>query len=119
MIYVLSIVIIVAVCLFIWAAYDSRKRSKKWWTEHDHTKATKKKRYRITPDSGIRTFVINPHKWVIIEWNKSENILNVWEPKHTYKTPEEYKLGKGSLNWRIREVAKVDIKEYFKRTRIR
>jgi hypothetical protein len=103
-------------CL-IWAFIDKNKRNKKYWEEHDLKKATPMTHHGTTQSFGTATFVISPHKWVIIDWDKHKNYLNIWEPKHTYKTATKYKLAKGTLNWKITEVPKVytTIEQHFKR----
>ena len=72
----------------------------------------------LTPPFGMKTIRVSEHKWVIIEWDKHKNFLNIWEPKHTYDTPTEHKLGHGTLHWKIiKELPKnyTTVERHFKR----
>ena len=103
----------------IWLVSDKIKRDKEFWEDNDLKNARSMTNYLgITSPFGIQPFVVSEHKWVIIQWDKSKNMLNVWEPQHTYKTPEKFKLGHGKRNWKIdREVPKVytTVEQHFKR----
>lgn len=101
----------------IWLFIDKQKRNKLFWEEHDLKNAQRMTHHGSTAPFGVTSIILSPHKWVIIEWDKYENELIVWEPKHTYKTPDKYKLTKGSLNWSISETPRqrTTVEEYFKR----
>jgi hypothetical protein len=112
--------IIFCFCMLILMIIDKVSRNKKFWKENDlkNAKPMVHTSGGLTPPFGTEVIYINPHKWVIIDWDRHENYLNIWEPRHTYKTPEEYKLGHGKLNWRVtHEVPKTftTVEQHFKR----
>lgn len=116
----LGIIYIIIIVMILILIKGNKKKAKEYWLEHDHTKAEVIYIKKSTPLKGMKTIVVNPHKWVIIDWNVKENKLEIWEPKHTYKTPNEYKLGNTTMNWKLLvHKKKINIEDYFSRTRIR
>ena len=106
--------------MFALLFYQKQQRDKAYWKENglENAKPMVHKSGGLTPPFGMKAIVVSQHKWVIIEWNKHDNTLNIWEPTHTYKTPEEYKLGHGKINWKIyKEVPKnyTTVEQHFKR----
>jgi len=110
---------VVLIVLTLWLR-SMNKHNKRIQDEHDWTKAEVKHARHSTPDKGQKLFVVGPHKWLFVSWDKKENVLFFCEPKHSYKTPNEYKLYRDQKNWKIidKPLQRVSVNEYFKKTRI-
>ena len=106
--------------LITWIIIAKSRENKQWREDHDPEKAKPMIHATggVTPPFGMKTIRVSEHKWVVIEWDKHKNFLNIWEPAHTWETPAEHKLGHGKLNWKIvREIPKVytTVERHFKR----
>jgi len=112
--------IFICMGMLLWIIISKSRENKKHRDHHDPEKARKMVHTTggLTPPFGFKTIRLNENKWVIIEWDKHKNFLNIWEPAHTWETPYKDKLAHGTLNWKIiREEPRVytTVERHFKR----
>ncbi len=105
--------------IFIWILFGGQYGEK----EKKYNPKYAKKVVRlngITPYKGSIRCVVNPQKWVIVNWNKKENYLDIVIPPQGWLKFEE-KINIRTLNWKItKEIQpeKVTVEKYFSNTKI-
>lgn len=110
-------IIAIAFIIFLWILLHKNSDVKLYNPEY----ATKVERLDgITPYKGSIGCVVNPQKWVIVNWNKKENLLEIITAPQGWLKQKD-KVVMGTLNWKIvreKEPEKVTVEKYFGNRRV-
>jgi len=114
------IVIAIAFIIFLYILLSwesSKERQKKYNPKY----AERMERFDgITPNKGRIGCVVSPQKWVIVDWNKEKNFLQIVTAPQGWLKQED-KVVEGSLNWKIvkeKVPEKVTVEKYFGNRRV-
>lgn len=119
-IWLIGVVVIIVTYILYWITFSGKsalKNEKKYNPKY----AEKMNRFDgITPFKGSIGVVVNPQKWVMVNWDKSKNFLQIVTTPQG-RLEQENRVQMRIINWKIineYQPKKVTVDEYFGNRRI-